>query len=168
MTNKKLPVVGCRYRNKNREEWTFANEEPRYFRFIGNLAQDSVLYIRKHLMWQVFEEILETKEVEEDCPAEQAAEEWNTTEIKEEPNLQQTEQAQAAESVLSDEVKNAMSDLGYFMTNYLGGWITVEFKQKEEGPNIMYVLFSKARDLLNSLKSMDKSNIPEKGDCGIV
>jgi len=132
MTNNKRPIVGRRYRGKTDKHY-----DKDYIVEISYFENKKVwfkhgtwLYVKE--FWNFFEEIPETNKPQEDCPAEQAAEEWNTIETNEQPNLQK-----------EDEVRVAMEELKY--------WLRVGEPDHDGG-----LIFEKAQNLLNAL---DKSVI---------
>lgn len=93
----KLPVVGQRYRKKATylgqtcSIWQISREGENTFGMpyfwideMGSVEHDG-FSIPKSAFWDYFEELPDSnpQEVEEDCPFETAAEEWNTTKVKE-------------------------------------------------------------------------------------
>ncbi len=79
-------------------------------------------------------------------------------------NQQEESKVQVKKSILSDEVMEAMEEMKKELIE-TEATINRILKVGDWCPNVLII---KAQNLLNALESLDDSNIPEKGDCGIV
>ena len=86
MTNK-LPEVGKRYNLIADGEYDLITIYKNYCILIHYADEEIVTSIHISEFWKYAQEIPETNKIERDCPAEESAEEWNTTDIKEEKDI---------------------------------------------------------------------------------
>jgi hypothetical protein len=72
------------------------------------------------------------------------------------------EEKDIKESMFSDEVRTAMQDLKKHLN------LKANELDQKTAANFGFITANLSKNLLNVLESMNKSNIPEKVDCGIV